>query len=142
MKNMIKILIVMLVFGLILTINCKTVKSADVNISVTWTAPADDGNDPLSGACQQYDMRYAEDSLLLINDWDNQIALSGLPTPATPGTLESYSTIIYMQTGTTYYLAIKSADEVPNWSDISNIYSFYVPDNYKPGKIIDLQVGI
>jgi hypothetical protein len=42
--------------------------------------------------------------------------------------------------GTTYYFAVKTADEVPNWAAISNVVSAATIDNIAPAAINDLSV--
>lgn len=125
-----------------LHIGCSTVKTADVNVSLTWTNVADNGLDPLSGNVAQVDLRYSIDSLELINDWTNAAQFPGQISPLPPLMEQTHSGVIYLQTGVNYYFAIKSADEVPNWSDISNIAVVFIPDTFKPGRINDLQVTL
>lgn len=87
----------------------------ETSATLTWTAPGDDGS---VGTAKEYDIRYA---LAAISDstWDDAIQARGEPSPRTAGTQESY-----VATGllpdTTYFIALKSADEVPNWSAVSN----------------------
>lgn len=87
-----------------------------VMLAMTWTAPGDDGHE---GLATVYDMRVAADSMDLILDWENCLQMEGLPAPDSAGTVQEYE-LPSLPTGT-YYVAIKTADEVPNWSDISNI---------------------
>lgn len=85
-------------------------------ITLTWTAPGDDAN--LKTAAS-YDIRYST-SLITEANWSSASQASGEPAPLTPGTSQSL-TISGLITGYSYYFAIKTADEIPNVSDISNV---------------------
>ncbi|MBU4579911.1 fibronectin type III domain-containing protein [Patescibacteria group bacterium] len=94
--------------------------SATTNNSstLTWTAPGDDNN---TGTAATYDIRY---STATINggNWASATAVTGEPTPSIASTPETM-TVSGLLPGTTYYFAIKTSDEVPNTSAISNIAS-------------------
>jgi peptidoglycan hydrolase-like protein with peptidoglycan-binding domain len=86
---------------------------------VTWSAPGDDGN---TGVASSYDIRY---STLNISDaiWGSTIQVTGEPNPLVAGTLQSY-TLVGLTPNTSYSTAMKTSDEVPNESDLSNVISF------------------
>jgi hypothetical protein len=109
---------VMTVFGLVSLANAGLIASDSSSTSITlhWTAPGDDG---ATGTASQYDIRY---SAANINDanFASATQVNGEPSPAPAGTAESY-TVNGLQPATVYYFAIKTADEVPNWSALSNI---------------------
>jgi hypothetical protein len=88
------------------------------SLTLTWTAPGDDGS---SGTAASYDIRY---STATINDtnWASATQVSGGPTPAAAGTGQNM-VVSGLSAGTTYYFAMKTADEVPNWSSLSNVAS-------------------
>ena len=88
------------------------------SITLTWTAPGDDGN---VGTASQYDIRYST-SPIDEGNWDSATQLDGEPTPSPAGTEEIF-TVTGLSTDTTYYFAMKTADEVPNWSELSNVTS-------------------
>lgn len=90
----------------------------DSSITLTWTATGDDGG---SGTASQYDVRYATSP---INDgtWDAATSVSGEPSPQVSGSQESF-TVHGLNENSTYYFAVKVADEVPNWSGLSNVVS-------------------
>lgn len=90
----------------------------DSSITLTWTATGDDGN---SGTASQYDIRYAASP---INDgtWDAATSVQGEPSPQPAGSQESF-TVYGLNESSTYYFAVKVADEVPNWSGLSNVAS-------------------
>ncbi len=87
-------------------------------ITLTWTAPGDDGS---TGTAAQYDLRY---STLTISDanWGSATTVTGEPTPKVAGSTETF-VVTNLAAETTYYFAIKTADEVPLWSGLSNIAS-------------------
>jgi Tol biopolymer transport system component len=85
-------------------------------VTVGWTAP---GNNGMLGRAVEYDLRYA---LTEIHEWtwEDAVRVQGLTTPDTAGATERF-TIPGLQPGQTYYFALKTADEVPNWSYQSNL---------------------
>lgn len=108
--------------------------SSPNSITVTWTAPGDDGD---SGRASQYDLRYSTSPITSAN-FSSAIAVSGLAAPRPAGTPES-ATINNLVPGTMYHVAIKVADEVPNWSGISNVASLSTSaEIIPPAAITDL----
>jgi hypothetical protein len=88
------------------------------SIKLTWTAPGDDGN---SGTASEYDIRYST-STITSSNWNFATQCSDEPKPKIAGSSESY-TVMGLNPNTKYYFAMKSADEVPNWSGLSNVDS-------------------
>lgn len=86
------------------------------SVSLTWTAPGDDGN---TGTASTYDIRYSTESITDAN-WALAGQCSGEPTPKVAGSAETF-TVTGLAPNTTYHFAVKTADEVPNWSGISNV---------------------
>jgi len=93
-----------------------TINPTPASLTLQWTAPGDDGN---SGTAAQYDIRYSTSSSVVSN-WDAAIQVSGEPSPQAAGNTETY-TVTGLDPEQTYYFAVRTADEVPNWSGISNI---------------------
>lgn len=87
-------------------------------ITLTWTAPGDNGDDPNSGLASMYDLRYAT-SPIEEGNWASAIQAIGEPAPQAVGSSQSF-TVMNLDHNTTYHFAIKTADEMPNWSNISN----------------------
>jgi hypothetical protein len=85
---------------------------------LTWTAPGDDGG---TGIASQYDIRYVPeiDGPINLASWDSATQVAGEPGPSAAGTLEGMA-VGGLDPGASYYFAIKTADEVPNWSALSN----------------------
>ena len=88
------------------------------SITLTWTAPGDDDD---VGTASKYDIRYSTSTITDAN-WDSATQCEGEPTPKVAESSETF-TVTGLSSGTTYYFAIKTADEVPLWSPLSNIAS-------------------
>ncbi|MEW6096644.1 MAG: fibronectin type III domain-containing protein, partial [bacterium] len=88
------------------------------SISLTWTAP---GDDKTLGTAVTYDIRY---TLVPITDenWDDAVQVKKELIPNKAGTLENF-TISDLSPDTTYYFAIKTSDEMLNWSPLSKVVS-------------------
>ena len=105
-------------------------------IDLDWTAPGDDAS---SGTATTYDIRYSTSA---INDgnWASATAVTGEPTPSVAGSSESM-TVTGLTADTTYYFAMKTSDEVPNESAISNVPSLSTSataDSTAPSAVSDL----
>ena len=86
--------------------------STTASVTVRWTAPADA---PGGGAAAAYEMRRWTDG----GSWTTGSTVSGLPTPAAPGTQQS-SVISGLTASTRYHFQMKSRDASGNWSSASN----------------------
>ena len=109
------------------------------SVRLTWTTP---GDDSLSGTASQFDVRYSTSAITAAN-FNNATRWTATPAPAAPGTGQSV-TVTGLTPNTTYWFAIKTADEVPNWSAISNVISrttLPAPDTIRPAAITNLGVG-
>ncbi|MEA2112549.1 MAG: fibronectin type III domain-containing protein [Patescibacteria group bacterium] len=119
--------------------NLSASNPTQTSIGLTWTAVGDDGS---TGTATAYDIRYSTANITEAN-WSSATQVSGEPTPSTSGSSESM-TVSGLTTDTTYYFAIKTSDEVPNISDISNITNATTnavppaPDTTAPSAISDL----
>jgi len=111
----------------------------DKVIELSWVTPSDDGysSKPLPKG-SQYKLQYSN-TQLASSYWTTYYAQITISTfGVTPGTVVKYK-ITGLQEKTTYYFRIWAADEVPNWSEMSDIASVYVlGDVFPPGKINDL----
>ncbi|MFH1700169.1 MAG: hypothetical protein ABIE07_06240 [Candidatus Zixiibacteriota bacterium] len=105
---------------------------------MSWTASGDDGS---VGTSTVYDLRYAKNSVNLVNDWNNANVATGLPAPRISGSNESY-TMTGLPSDIVYYFAIKARDDAANISMISDIDSAYWEslDGISPGKISNFQI--
>jgi hypothetical protein len=88
------------------------------SVALTWTAPGDDGN---TGTASSYDIRYSTATISEAN-WGSADQCSGEPSPQPAGTAQTFP-VTGLSPDTTYYFAMKTADEIPNWSDLSNVPS-------------------
>ncbi len=106
------------------------------SVTLTWTAPGDDGD---QGIATVYDLRYST-SLISEANFSQATQATGVPAPQIAGSAESF-TVTGLDPSTTYYFAIKTADEVPNWSAISNVVSVTTTnEENSPANIADLNV--
>jgi len=94
------------------------VTTGDKWVQLAWTAVGDDGH---TGTAKTYDLRFSL-SPIDANTWGAASRVSGVPAPAPAGQPESFN-VDGLDPGTTYYFAMKVADEVPNWSALSNLAS-------------------
>ena len=85
-------------------------------LTLRWTAPGDDGS---TGTAASYDVRYMTGLAITESNWNSANQCTGEPTPGPAGSSEIYM-VNGLSPSTTYYFALKTADEVPNWSPISN----------------------
>lgn len=88
------------------------------SIPLTWTAPGDDGN---TGTAASYDVRYSTATITEVN-WASATQATGEPSPGVAGTAQSF-TVSGLSSNTSYYFALKTSDEVPNISGLSNVVS-------------------
>ena len=91
-------------------------------INLSWTSPGDDGN---TGTADSYEIKYNTVNITTSN-WASSTAISNPPSPKSAGGSESIS-LSGFTAGTKYYFAIKTKDEVPNISGLSNIQSATAP---------------
>jgi len=92
--------------------------ATESTLTLTWTATGDNG---AVGTASQYDIRYST-SEITDDNWDSATQVDGEPAPKEAGTAESF-TVTGLSPDTTYHFAMKTADEVPNWSELSNVPS-------------------
>ena len=87
-------------------------------IDLNWTASGDDW---MAGRASQYDVRYSI-SPIDYSNWESATQCAGEPAPGDPGSPETY-VVPDLTSNTVFYFAVKTADDVPNWSDLSNVAS-------------------
>ena len=85
-------------------------------VDLTWAATGDDGS---VGIASSYDVRYSGTQITEAN-WASATPATDEPSPGAPGETEVF-TVSGLASGTTYYFALKVADEVPNLSVLSNL---------------------
>ena len=82
------------------------------SVQLSWTTP---GDDSLTGTASQFDLRYSTSAITAANfnaatRWTRHADADRL------GHAANRVTVTGLQPSTTYWFAIKTADEVPNWS--------------------------
>src|SRR6266850_1558631 len=85
--------------------------SADSTVTLTWTAPGDDGN---SGTATYYDLRYRTVSIAGTDTaswWGAATRVTGMPAPHAPGSADSVQ-VRGLTPLTTYYFIIRDGDEL------------------------------
>ncbi|MCK4415405.1 MAG: PD40 domain-containing protein [Candidatus Eisenbacteria sp.] len=102
-------------------------------VTLTWTAPGDDGTE---GQASRYNLRYSM-SLLTEAGWDTATVADSSMVPKAAGLVESL-TVEDLPDGV-WFFGLKSADEVPNWSAISNVVSTTLVDTVPPATVSDLE---
>ena len=116
-------------------------------IDLSWTAPGDDGN---TGQATSYDIRYLQGTTPITNgNWASATPVAIPPTPQVAGSSETF-TVTGLAPNMTYYFAIKTSDEVPNVSPISNSPSGTTTeagvlprwDINEDGEVDDLDLGL
>jgi Tol biopolymer transport system component len=100
---------------------------------LTWTAPGDDGD---RGRVSTYDIRFGPDALTSAN-WDSAATVSGPTSMKVAGEPETLR-VDGLPDGN-WVLALRAADEVPNWSEISNQVAVAVEDTTAPAPVQDLR---
>ena len=86
-------------------------------VTVAWTAPGDDGDE---GRADAYDLRWSF-APITAGTWGAAAQVAGVPAPGEPGTAESHAFDVAGKADV--HVALKTADEVPNWSGLSNVPS-------------------
>lgn len=86
------------------------------SVDLTWTAPGDDVS---TGTATSYDVRYATSPITDLT-WAVATQATGEPLPSPAGSAESM-TVTGLVPNTTYYFALRTSDEVPNTSALSNV---------------------
>lgn len=104
------------------------------SVTLNWTTP---GDDSLSGTATQFDIRFSTSPITAANFASATRWTTGVPVPAAPGTPQSVQ-VTGLSPSTTYWFAIKTADEVPNWAGLSNVVTkttAVAPDVVRPAAL-------
>ncbi len=111
-------------------------------VDLSWNAPGDDGT---AGTATTYIVRY-NTAPITESNWGTSTDVTGEPSPSPAGSVESM-TVSGLPAGQTYYFALKTQDEAPNTSGVSNsddavvqIISIYLPlilsGSVSPGEMV------
>ncbi|MBI5449551.1 signal peptidase I [Candidatus Gottesmanbacteria bacterium] len=104
--------------------------------TLTWIAPGNDGSSTGTRA-SSYNIRFATTPITDDDTFNAATAAPNVPAPQEQGTPETLE-ILGLEPSTTYYFAVKSYDEAPNTSTISNIASTTTPAGtaLNPGDVV------
>ena len=91
--------------------------ASDTAITLTWTAPGDDGR---TGTATRYEIRRAP-ARITAGNWAAATEIPA-PPPAAAGARETVR-VTGLARGQQWWFALRAADEVPNWSAVSNVPS-------------------
>ena len=112
------------------------------SIKLTWTSPGDDNN---IGTATTYDIRYSTTAITDDTDFNNAIEAIGEPSPNIAGSNENFI-LTGLTPATPYYFAIKTSDEIPHISGLSNILNETTPAvatiNAKSCSVVDINMAI
>jgi len=128
------------VLMIIFSVAIVPVHALGAEIRIEFTAPGDDGT---VGTASEYLIFYSTVSFNAANV-DSLVNVGIVDTahfcaaPLSAGAVEQ-CTLTGLLDGTTYWIAIKAADEVPNWSELSNICVIQTDDIIPPSRITDLR---
>lgn len=120
-------------------IGCESANTDPITVG-TWfryTAPGDDG---IEGQASITQIRVAMTADSLVNNWSDCLIIDE-HQPWPTQTYDSVLVEIIINTGVDYYFAAKVADEVPNWSLLSNIIARNWADDMSPSPIGDFSFG-
>ncbi|NQU99740.1 MAG: hypothetical protein HQ538_03295, partial [Parcubacteria group bacterium] len=92
------------------------------SLNMEWSAPGDDEN---IGTAYEYDIRYSTSEITATN-FASATQVIAPPLPEIAGTHQIFL-LDDLEPKETYYIAIRTSDEVSNWSGISNIVNEYTP---------------
>lgn len=113
-------------------------QTTPTSVMLEWTTPGDDG---MTGTASQFDVRYST-SVITSANFASATRWVGTPVPGASGSVQT-TTITGLQPNTTYWFAMKAADEVPNWSTMSNVVQYttaVVVDPVRPAMVTNLSV--
>lgn len=86
------------------------------SLKLEWTAPGDDG---MSGTATSYEIRYSLSPIKNDNDFNSATLVASPPSPVAGGTKQTFI-VSELTNSEVYFFALKTSDEVPNQSALSN----------------------
>ena len=108
------------------------------SLTLAWSAPGDDGD---IGTASVYEMRMST-SPIDSSNWSIAALVKGAPVPQPAGTRERM-VARGLTAGTIYYFAVRTADEVGNWSGLSNVVRWdWINDTAPPAAPLGLAAAL
>ena len=109
--------------------NLSAVSITSFSVKLLWISPGDDGN---IGTATGYDIRWSVSPITTESKWINSNKITkGIPAPAPSGANQT-CIVTGLLPSTTYYFAMKTVDDYPNWSGLSNCASITTPAESQP----------
>lgn len=106
-------------------------------VALVWSAPGDDGE---IGTAAVYELRMSPAPIDDAN-WGAAAVVGGLPAPLSAGTLQR-TVVRGLAPGTIVYFALRTADEVGNWSGLSNLMRWdWIYDTAPPAAPVGLSAA-
>ena len=90
--------------------------TSETSFELTWTASGDDFH---TGTATRYEIRYSIRPIETVEQWNSAIPVADPPTPKPSGETESF--VVTVPFHQNYFFALKVADELDNWSGMSNM---------------------
>ena len=87
------------------------------SVRLDWTAV---GDDSLSGTSNRYDVRWSTSAINTSNWAGATVVANGVPAPGAPGAAQSCN-VTGLNRSVNLWFAVRVADEVNNWSELSNV---------------------
>lgn len=106
------------------------------SVMLRWTAPGDDGT---NGRSARYDLRLSTGNLD-VTTYALATVVTPVPVPASSGAPESLF-VAGLEENRVYSFGLRTADEVPNWSPLSNI-AVVTTLGAAPAAVADLAVPL
>ncbi len=111
------------------------------SLTLRWTVPGDNGNGADGKRATSYDLRFRTSGpIVTAADFAGATQVFGEPPPASPTPLTQTQTFAVngLAPETVYFFAMRTSDEVPNTSGISNSATGTTLDTTPPGRVTDL----
>lgn len=106
----------------------RILSATDSTVTLGWTAPGDDGT---AGQASAYALRRDDVAIASEAGWLAADEVPSLPVPGASGTTDSVL-VPGLTVGVEHFFALRSADEVPNWSGLSNLLACTLEDPEDP----------
>jgi len=104
------------------------------SVTLSWTATGDNGS---VGQATEYDVRYSTSGSITDENFSEATEVLDEPAPQKAGNTEVFE-VTGLDNDQTYWFAVRTADEVPNWSFVSNSVQAVIPDQVEPDAVSDL----